>query len=98
MGNRKLSAPGNHAQLDLNPGFAWIFLSPQPAPAHDDPFRPRDLEVLPVGLVLAPIQLAEPYTEAAAHPRVALSDQDGACVWPPPVADALRRDQRIEDD
>src|SRR5215208_7257897 len=60
------------AKLDLDKRLAGIFDAVGPAPAHAQPFGLHDLEIFAATLVLASVEHAEAYAEAATNLGVGL--------------------------
>src|SRR4051812_5320538 len=98
MGECELGPLGHGAKPDLDQRLAGILDAAGPAPAHAQPLGLHDFEIFAAGLMLASIEHAETYPEAATNLRVALRHQHGAVVRTPPAGDAFRRGERIEDD
>src|SRR3984893_10939056 len=88
---------GNSAKPDLDKRLAGIFGAARPAPTHAQPLGLHDFEIFAAALMVASIEHAEAYPEAAANLRVGLRHKHGTVVGPPPAGDAFRCGERIED-
>lgn len=73
-----------------------IFDAARPAPTHAQPLGPHDLEIFAATLMLASIEHAEAYPEAATNLGVSLGHKYGAAVGAPPAGDAFRCDECVE--
>src|SRR5712692_5356882 len=67
-----------------------------PAPTHNYTIWWIDYQILAAALVLGVIAHAKPYSKAAADSRVALGQDHWSVVRPPPLPDAVRRDERLK--
>ena len=88
---------GNGAKPDLDKRFAGIFGAARPPPTHAQPLGLHDFEIFAAALMLASIEHAEAYPEAATNLRVGLRYKHRAAVGAPPAGDAFRCGERIED-
>src|SRR5258708_15770292 len=98
MGESKFGALGNGLERDFDPRLARVFHAARPAPAHDDPIRPDELEKFAAALVLTRVEQTKPHTITAANTRIDLRDQHRTGVGAPPMRDALGRCDGIEYD
>jgi hypothetical protein len=73
-----------------------IFDAARPAPTHAQPLGPHDLEIFAATLMLASIEHAKAYPEAATNLGVSLGHKYGAAVGAPPAGDAFRCDECVE--
>src|SRR5215510_11511338 len=76
---------GNGAKPDLDKRLAGIFGAARPAPTHAQPLGLHDFEIFTAALMLASIEHAEAYPEAAPNLRVGLRHKHGAAVGAPPA-------------
>src|SRR5271156_1150746 len=88
---------GNGAKPDLDKRLEGIFGAARPPPTHAQPLGPHDFEILAAALMLASIEHAEAYLEAATDLRVGHRHKHRAAAGAPPAGDAFRRGERIED-
>src|SRR5207253_10442890 len=88
---------GNGAKPDLHKRLAGIFGAARPAPTHAQPLGLHDLEIFAAALMLASIEHAEAYPEAATNLGVTFRHKHGAAVGAPPAGDSLGCCERIED-
>src|SRR3984893_7131404 len=96
MREREFGPLDNGAKPDLDKRLAGIFDAAHPVPTHAQPFGLHDLEIFAATLMLASIEHAEAYPEAATNPRVGLRHKHGAAVGAPPAGDPFRCGERIE--
>ena len=96
MHEREFGPLGNGAKPDLDKRLAGIFRTSRPAPTHAQPLGLHDFEIFAAALMLASIEHAEAYPEAATNLRVGLPHKHGAAVRAPPAGDAFRCSERIE--
>ena len=97
MCEREFGPLDNGAKPDLDKRLAGIFDAARPAPTPAQPLGLHDFEIFAAARMLASIEHAEAYPEAAANPRIGLRHKHGAAVGTPPVGDAFRSGERIED-
>ena len=97
MCEREFGPLDNGAKPDLDKRLAGIFDAARPVPTHAQPFGLHDLEIFAATLMLATIEHAEAYPEAATNAEVSLRHKHGAAVGAPPAGDSLGRGERIED-
>jgi hypothetical protein len=88
---------GDGAKHDLDKRLAGIFDAARPAPTHAQPLGLHDFEIFAATLMLASVEHAEAYPEAAPNLRVGFRHKHGAAVGAPPAGDAFRCGERIED-
>src|SRR5207342_3102712 len=93
----ELGPLGNGAKRDLDKRLTGIFDAARPAPTHAQPLGLHDLEIFAAALMLASVEHAEAYPEAATDLRVGFRHKNGAAVRAPPTGDAFRCGERIED-
>src|SRR6188768_3198829 len=91
MGEREFGPLDNGAKPDLDKRLAGIFDAARPVPTHAQPFGLHDLEIFAATLMLATIEHAKAYPEAATNAEVRLRHKHGAAVGAPPAGDSLGR-------
>src|ERR1700694_663207 len=72
MCEREFGPLDNGAKPDLDKRLAGIFDAARPVPTHAQPFGLHDLEIFAATLMLASIEHAEAYPEAATNLGVSL--------------------------
>src|SRR5882724_3201675 len=80
---------GNGTKPDLDKRLAGILGAARPAPTHAQPLGFHDFEIFAAALMLASIEHAEAYPEAATNLRVGLRHKHGAAVGAPPAGNAF---------
>src|SRR5271168_1706478 len=94
--------PGIYAfEVNLDPGdlAALVELAATgPLPAHDKAFGLDDIEILAGALMFGAVERAEAHPESTAAAHIRLGKEYRAGIRPPPLRDAIRRGQRLEDD
>src|ERR1700693_5214124 len=95
-------SPGIGAlEVDLNAGLLTALLrlaAAGPLPAHSQAFGLDDLEILASALMFGAVAHAEAHPESAVDAHIRLGKASRAGVRSPPLIDAIRRGQRLEDD
>src|SRR5271163_441298 len=100
MGKSDLGPGIDAFEVNLDPGdlAALVGLAATgPLPAHDQAFGLDDIEILAGALMFATVEQAEAHPESTAAAHIRLGKEYRTAIRPPPLRDAMRRGQRLED-